>query len=192
MQLLRVLLLLACSVALPAHANWYLDNESSRIAFVSTKNQSVAEPQRFLKLHGNVDKQGKVRMRVELESIASGIPLRDERMRSMLFEIDKYPEATIEAQIDLDQLATLAPGAQLEIQQPMQLNLHGKQQQYSAELLITRLDYHRFQAVTLSPLILNIDDFALSPGLETLRNAAGLKSISPAVPVSVVLIFSQR
>lgn len=192
MQLFRVLLIAVCCVALPVQAQWYLDNESSRISFVSTKNDSVAEPQRFLKLHGKVDKQGKVQMRIELESIASGIALRDERMRSMLFEIGKFPDASITAQIDLNQLATLAPGAQLEIQQPLQLDLHGKKHQYTAELLVTRLDYHRFQAVTLTPLVLNVDDYALSAGIAALRDAAGLKSISPAVPVSVVLIFSER
>ena len=31
------LALLACA-ALPAHAAWYLDNESSRLSFVTTKN----------------------------------------------------------------------------------------------------------------------------------------------------------
>ena len=29
--------------AVPAHADWYLDNESSRLSFVTTKNTEIAE-----------------------------------------------------------------------------------------------------------------------------------------------------
>jgi len=73
--------LLLTAAALPAQANWYLDGESSRLSFVSTKNASVSEVQRFLVLHGKVDPNGRAEVEVELESINSGIPLRDERMR---------------------------------------------------------------------------------------------------------------
>src|SRR3990167_11336953 len=95
-----VFALLTCA-AVPAHADWYLDNESSRLSFVTTKNTEVAEVQRFLVLHGKVDAKGAARLEVELDSINSGIPLRDERMRKELFEIKTFPEAQISAQINL-------------------------------------------------------------------------------------------
>lgn len=78
--------------AVPAHADWYLDNESSRLSFVTTKNTEIAEVQRFLVLHGKVDAKGAARLEVELDSINSGIPLRDERMRKELFEIKTFPK----------------------------------------------------------------------------------------------------
>ena len=93
--------LLLTVAALPAQANWYLDGESSRLSFVSTKNANVSEVQRFLVLHGKVDPDGKAEVEVELDSINSGIPLRDERMRKDLFQIEQFPEATITTQIDL-------------------------------------------------------------------------------------------
>ncbi|MFH7365683.1 YceI family protein, partial [Pseudomonas syringae pv. tagetis] len=34
----RLLMVMLAAVALPAHANWYLDNESSRLSFTSNKN----------------------------------------------------------------------------------------------------------------------------------------------------------
>ncbi|OLF55543.1 YceI family protein [Pseudomonas chlororaphis] len=184
-------LLLACA-ALPAQADWYLDNESSRLSFVTTKNANVAEVQRFLILHGKVDAKGMARLEVELDSISSGIPLRDERMRKELFEIAQHPDALIEAQINLRPINDLAPGAQIELRLPVNVTLHGKQHEYSAELLATRLDDRRFQVVTLEPLVLNAADFDLLPGLETLRKAAGLSAISLSVPVGAVLIFTAR
>jgi YceI-like domain len=179
-------------VTLPAHANWYLDGESSRLSFISTKNANLSEVQRFLVLHGKVDAKGQAQVQVELESVNSGIPLRDERMRKELFEIKTFPEALINAQIDLRPIKDLAPGAQLELRLPLTVSLHGKEQAYNAELLATRLDDRRFQVVTLEPLVLNAADFDLLPGLESLRKVAGLSAISLSVPVGAVLIFTAR
>jgi hypothetical protein len=184
--------LMLSGTGLSAHADWYLDGESSRLSFVSTKNANVSEVQRFLVLHGKVDPQGLAEVEVELESINSGIPLRDERMRKELFQIDRFAEALITTRIDLRPINDLAPGAQLELRLPLTVDLHGKQHQYPAELLATRLDDRRFQVVTLEPLVINAEDFELAPGLEALRKMAGLSAISLSVPVSAVLIFTAR
>jgi hypothetical protein len=184
--------LLLAGAALSARADWYLDGESSRLSFVSTKNANVSEVQRFLVLHGKVDPEGLAQVEVELESINSGIPLRDERMRKELFQIDRFPDAMITTKIDLRPINDLAPGAQLELRLPLMVDLHGKQHEYQAELLATRLDDRRFQVVTLEPLVINAEDFDLAPGLEALRKLAGLSAISLSVPVGAVLIFTAR
>ncbi|WP_223550787.1 YceI family protein [Pseudomonas sp. A-B-19] len=184
--------LLLAGVALSARADWYLDGESSRLSFVSTKNANVSEVQRFLVLHGTVDPEGLAQVEVELESINSGIPLRDERMRKELFQIDRFPDASITTKIDLRPINDLAPGAQLELRLPLTVELHGKRHEYPTELLATRLDDRRFQVVTLEPLVINAEDFDLAPGLEALRKLAGLSAISLSVPVSAVLIFTTR
>ncbi|VVM53175.1 hypothetical protein PS664_00899 [Pseudomonas fluorescens] len=183
--------LLTCA-AIPAQADWYLDNESSRLSFVTTKNTEIAEVHRFLVLHGKVDSKGAAQVEVELDSVNSGIPLRDERMRNQLFEIKTFPDVLISAQINLQPINDLAPGAQLELRLPLSVTLHGKTQIYSAELLATRLDDRRFQVVTLEPVVLHAEDFDLAPGVAGLREAAGLKSISLSVPVGAVLIFTAR
>jgi hypothetical protein len=184
--------LLLAGASLSAQAQWYLDGESSRLSFISTKDTHLCEVQRFLVLHGKVSPKGLAQVEVELESINSGIPLRDERMRKDLFQIQSFPTAVITTQIDLRPINDLAPGAQLELRLPVTVNLHGKQQVYQAELLATRLDDRRFQVVTLEPLIINAADFDLAPGLESLRKVAGLAAISLSVPVGAVLIFTAR
>jgi len=189
---LRLLLALLAIVCLPAQANWYLDNESSRLSFITSKNGDVSEVHRFLVLHGKVDRKGAAELEVEMESVSSGIPLRDERMRKDLFNVAAFSEATINAQLDLRPINDLANGAQLELRLPLSVTLHGKTHSYNAQLLATRLDERRFQVVTLEPLVLRAEHFDLTPGLETLRKAAGLKSINLSVPVGAVLIFTAR
>ena len=182
--------LLAALFALPAQAAWQLDGESSRLTFVTTKVTNVAEVNRFRSLRGSVGDDGKVQLQVPLETVDSGIPLRDERLRKQLFAVEKFASAQIGAQLDIAPLLTLAAGAQMELRLPLTVTLHGHSQSYSSELLVTRLDDRRFQVVTLAPLLLNAEDFGLAAGIEALRQLAGLKTISLAVPVSAVLIFT--
>ena len=185
-------LLLTLGVSLSAQANWYLDGESSRLSFVSTQNANIANVHRFLVLHGKVDRKGQAQLRIEMDSVNSAVPLRDERMRDVLFDFKHFPEAQITAQIDLQPINDLAPDAQLELHLPVTVSLRGKQHTYEAELLATRLDERRFQVVTLEPLMLQAEDFGLQPELETLRKLAGLSAISFSVPVGAVLIFTAR
>jgi len=184
-------LLAACALT-PAQASWYLDNESSRLSFISTKDGKLSEVHRFLTLHGQIDDDGRANLRVELDSTSTGIPLRDERLRSLLFNTETFPEAIVSAQLDVRPITNLAPGAQLELMLPLTVELHGQRQTYSAELLVTRLDEQRFQVVTLAPLVLQVEDFGLTAGIEALRKLADVSAISWSVPVGAVLIFTVR
>ena len=188
----RLFFALLAALALPAQANWYLDNESSRLSFITNKNGDVTEVHRFLVLHGKVDSKGAAELQIEMDSVNSCIPLRDERMRKDLFEVARFPDALIRAQLDLRPINDLANGAQLELRLPVTVSLHGKEHSYSAQLLATRLDERRFQVVTLEPLMLRAEEFDLAPGLDALRKVAGLQSISLSVPVGAVLIFTAR
>ena len=185
-------MLLSLGVSLSAQANWYLDGESSRLSFITTHNANVSNIHRFLVLHGKVERNGRAQVRIEMDSVNSAVPLRDERMRDVLFDFKHFPEAQITAQIDLQPINDLANGAQLELHLPVTVSLRGKQHTYEAQLLATRLDERRFQVVTLEPLMLQAEDFGLQPELEALRKIAGLSAISFSVPVGAVLIFTAR
>lgn len=185
-------LLLTVGASLSAHANWYLDNESSRLSFITTQNANVSQVHRFLVLHGKVDRKGQAQLRIEMDSVNSAVPLQDERMRDTLFDFKHFPEAQITAQIDLQPINDLAPGAQYELRLPVTVNLRGKQHTYDTELLATRLDDQRFQIVTLEPVLVQAQDFGLQPELEILRKLSGLSTISFSVPVGAVLIFTAR
>lgn len=191
MRSLFAFLFAACFAA-SAQAAWYLDYESSRLTFVTSKNADVAEVGRFLVMHGKVDEKGQAELRIEMDSVSTGIPLRDERVREQLFETATYPDARITAKLDLRPITDLANGVQMEMRLPLRLELHGQSKDYRTDVLITRLDEHRFQVVTLSPLVVNAADFGLAPGVAALRKLAGLKSIGLSVPVGAVLIFASR
>ena len=183
---------LATCLALPAQAAWYLDNESSRLSFISTKAGNLSEVHRFLTLHGKIDDKGAARLRVEMDSVSTGIPIRDERLRGLLFATEEFPDAHIMAQLNLAPITDLAPGAQLELSLPVQVEIRGRKHAYMAELLATRLDDQRFQVVTLAPLVLHAEHFGLEEGVEALAKVARLSNISLSVPVGAVMIFTSR
>ncbi|MGJ7475288.1 YceI family protein [Pseudomonas fulva] len=189
---LRLWPALLLALCLPAHANWHLDGESSRLSFITGTNGEAAQVHRFLVLHGTVDRKGAASLRIEMDSVSSGVPLRDERMRDALFDVARFAEATVQAQLDLRPINDLANGAQIELRLPLTVTLHGQSHRYDALLLATRLDERRFQVVTLEPLVLRAEDFGLMPGLQALRKFANLKAINPSVPVNAVLIFTAR
>ncbi len=192
LKLSRVLLALLCASSVPAQADWHLDGESSRLSFIASQNGDTSLVHRFLVLHGKVDDAGAAQLRIEADSVFSGVPLRDERIRDALLEVKQYPDITVQTRIDLRPIQDLANGAQVELRLPLTVTVRGRQHRYEAPLLATRLDQRRFQVVTLEPVVLHAEDFGLVPGLDALRKLAGVTSISPSVPVNAVLIFNAR
>lgn len=182
------LLVLASPLAL---AEWQLDGDTSRISFVSVKRGKMAEVQRFERLSGQIDDQGAVRVVVPLESIDSGLALRDERMRNTFFEIERFPEAIISSQLDLSRYQDLQVGQSRQETIDFNLDLHGQQRRLKSEVLVIRPSETRIEVTTLEPLVLKLIDFDLEEKLEPLKALANVPSITPEVPVFAVLGFSQ-
>lgn len=64
-----------------ALADWALQGDQSSINFVSVKANAVAEVSQFKKVAGTIDKQGNVKLSIDLASVDTGISIRDERMK---------------------------------------------------------------------------------------------------------------
>ena len=172
-----------------AAADWVLDNSSSRISFVSTKAGSAAEVHRFGELEGRVDAGGNATISIVLDSVDTAIPIRDERMREMLFETERFPTATLVASIDMDAVDALEPGESMPVTTEAQLQLHDNTVSLTVEMTVARLDEGRVLVASQKPLIVNASQVGLLDGIERLREIAGLPTISPAVPVTFVLAF---
>ncbi len=185
-------LLMALLMGQPALADWRIDAQSSRVSLLITKDVRQIDVGRFYGLLGGVDASGQVELKVEMDSLRTGSLLQDQRLRKELFDSVAFPMARISARLDLQPITNLAPGAQMELKLPATLSLHGLQKAVETDLLITRLDEHRFQIVTLTPLVLDAADFGLAAAIERLRQSVGLQAVSLAVPVSAVLILTEH
>ena len=191
-SLLKTALLLVVPLLFvnPVYAHWSLDNEASKLSFVTVKADHVAEVHTFDVLSGSIGDAGEVEIKIELASVNTLIPIRNERMQAMLFETNLFPDAIVTGTIDIEALADLEAGASQTLDVEFDLSLHGTSNTLSANLQVTRTS-DGLVASTLKPIIVTADSAGLVAGVEALREIAGLPSISRAVPVSFTVVFEQ-
>lgn len=176
-------------LSVAAHADWQLDDDASSVSFVTVKNGMVAEAHSFTSLSGTVDDSGRATVEVLLGSVDTMIPIRDERMRDMLFKVATFPVATFETDVDLAGVTGLAEGSSTRIQLKGTLSLHGKSGEITAPVSVLRASGDTFVVTSEKSVLVNSTTFGLEAGVEALREVAGLASIAPVAPVNFHLVF---
>ena len=185
--MMKTRLALACTVAALlsplAAADWQI-GPASQIQFVSIKNNVIGEVSHFDTLSGSVTDAGDVEVRVVLDSIETNVGIRNERMKTMLFEVGLYPEAVITAQLDAEAIATMSDGGVTNV--ALQIDLHGQTVTKDAQLNIA-VTGQGVSATTAQPILLTAAEFGLEGGVAALQAVAGLNAISRVIPVTVAL-----
>jgi len=182
-------LLAAIMFSLPVQAAWTLNGDDSTLNFISTKAVNVAEIHKFATLTGGVDDTGNVMVSIALASVDTGIEIRDDRMREMLFDTANYSSATMTAQVNMTMLDELSSGESKTMAVEGELALHGQSTPMTFEVVVARMSDGNLLVMSEKPVVVNAPLFNLADGVEALREIAGLPSISAAVPVSFVLSF---
>jgi len=172
-----------------AVAGWSLDPERSQVSFVSIKAGDIGEAHQFQEVSGQIDDAGQAEVDVMLDSVETLIPIRNERMREMLFKTSQYQKATLTAKVDPAQIDAMQPGELATVVAESALTLHGESQPLTLEMQVAKLDVDTLMAASTKPVILDANNFGLGDGVDKLREIAGLESISDAVPVTFVMTF---
>lgn len=169
-----------------AVADWQLNNAESRLNFISIKKGNVAEIHSFKQMKGYITQAGQLELTIDLNSVETAIPIRNERMINHLFETKVYPVAVIAAQVD----TALSDYNVKDVN--FTLNLHGKQDSFYTQVAIAKISEDKIIVSDFRPILVNADSFDLAPGIEILRDLAKLPSISLAVPVTFTLVFEKK
>ncbi len=184
---------IACASLAPAVATeWTLDPANSHLSFVSIKAGNIGEVHHFTEITGTIDDQGQAVVATTLDSVETLIPIRNERMREMLFKTTKYSDATLSAKIDPAAINALQPGDQIDLVAESSLSLHGESQPLVLKMQAARLDADTIMVASTEPVVLDAAKFGMGEGVEKLREIAGLESISNAVPVTFVMTFDSQ
>ncbi|MFT6421066.1 MAG: polyisoprenoid-binding protein YceI [Porticoccus sp.] len=167
-----------------------MDSSRSTLNITSVKNDRLAELFAFERVSGTIDDaSGKASIEVALDSIDSGIEIRDERMRKYLFNTEAFKTASFTADIDLKALKSLKPGEQREIELKGELAMSGHTVPISFQTQVTRLNSGALSVATVAPGFIDVTRHKMAPGIEKLRSLAGLDNISLAVPVTFSVVF---
>ncbi len=180
-QIFGLLVLLA---SMPVLADWQVDPEGSYLGFASVKNDLIAENHSFTDISGSVSSSGEAEIVVSLASVETLIPIRNERMQAMLFEVETYPNATITSTIPVGDFTGLNAGESTTSNINLGIDLHGTQISRNAKVKVTRSADNVFEVSSLGPILVHASQFALADGVEALRKIAGLQSIELMVPVT--------
>ncbi len=186
-MMLRCLLLVLGFAPVLVGADWVVDGEESYVGFASVKNEVIAENHQFPRVSGRVSRDGLAEVQIELARVDTLIPIRDERLRVLLFEVDRYPLARVKAQLPLAEL--LAAGESSSLNVPLRISLHGDEVLQAAGVRVTRIGQGSFEVSSLGPILIHAAQFSLVAGVERLRAIAGLEAIDLMVPVTFSLRF---
>lgn len=187
--LVRILsALLLCTLTPVAFAQWTINSDLSRLSFVSVKATHIAEVHKFSHFEGGLADNGSINVEINLASLDTLIPIRNERMLEFLFDAATYPTAKITGRVDPAAIKALKSGEVAILAVEVMVTLKDRQTPITTEVLVSKHD-KRVVVTSLQPIVLNTSSLGLTAGVEKLRELAGLPSISQSVPVSLVMTF---
>ncbi|MCJ2184363.1 YceI family protein [Novosphingobium sp. 1949] len=176
----------------PLAGSWMLEQGASRLSFVTIKAGEVVEAHRFDTLSGSVAADGTATFAIDLASARTGVDVRDQRLRDILFQTAQFPKATVTTRIDPAKLRGLAVGAQTLLPVEATLDLHGASAPIETTLAVTRIARDKVEVETSAPIIVDAGSFGLEGGLAKLQELASLPSITAQVPVTFSLVFDHQ
>ena len=165
-------------------AGWTVDPEGSYVGFASVKNDLIAENHSFTQVTGTINDSGDATIVIALGSVETLIPIRNERVQTILFEVEQFPAATVTGNFNLAEFTGLGIGESKTDDIGIDVNLHGTDLSKNVLVKVTRSSDNAYEVTSLGPIVIHASQFALSDGVESLRKIAGLQSIDLMVPVT--------
>ena len=184
-RLIALLLIINTPVA---YGDWTV-LAGSTVGFVSIKNNATGEVNTFDQLSGTLSDNGNIRIVIALSSVETGINIRNERLKTMLFKVASFPAAIIDAELSDSQVAALKAGGIQTESVSVNVSLHGKTVSKTANVLVSASGGH-VRVTTTEPIIITAQEFGLEAGVAALQQIAGLNAISRSIPVTVDLRLS--
>jgi OmpA-OmpF porin, OOP family len=192
----RVLVILAAAwflvasvVEAGAASPWTLDPASSSLKYQSVKKITVIETNQIRNLSGTIEPNGAASVSIDLNSVETGIDIRNVRMRFLFFETFKYPTATVATQVDPAAFADLPTKRRLKLKLPFTLDLHGFKKDLQADVVVTMISDTMVSVASDGPIEIKAEDFGLGPAIEKLERAGDVTNIVPIGSVSFDFVF---
>jgi outer membrane protein OmpA-like peptidoglycan-associated protein/polyisoprenoid-binding protein YceI len=169
--------------------DWLLDPSHSNVYMQTVKANAIFETYKFNAVEGTIAKNGDANVRIELASIETGIDLRDVRMRFLLFEVFKFPNAEISAKLDKSKLQALSTETRLSYPLKLTLGMHGIVKEIETAVWVTSISDTTVSAATIRPIIVTAETFGFTGGIAKLSESVGGTLIAPAASITFDLVF---
>ena len=168
---------------------WLLNSGASRFYMQTVKANSVFEVHQFTGLDGSISNSGDANVKIDLTSVASGVDVRDVRMRFLLFETYKFPNAEVTARLDMASLQALRTTTRISYPLKFKLALHGFSREIETPVTVTRLSDKSISVATAKPIVITADTFGFGPGIAKLSEAVNGTVIATGATFTFDLLF---
>ena len=164
-----------------------VDEKLSTVSFATIKLQYVVEPAIISDLSGSVSSSGDVLIQIPLNSISTGIQIRNERLNALFFNSSQFPTITVNAKLPSN--IVRASNIATQVTLPADVTLFGQTQTVNFTVNIVKAG--KLMSVSSStPTIVNASSFGIpTDNLTALAATVGGIPISDKVPVSISLIL---
>ncbi|MBF2755654.1 MAG: YceI family protein [Gammaproteobacteria bacterium AqS3] len=177
--------------------DWVLRAECSSLSFTTSKTvvtgeqlTSLVEVGRFGGLSSSFSEgDDAVELEVDLGSIDTGVPVRDQRVGEMLFLGEAKARVSVQVSEQLRRAAAGGSAAQ-RLTLPLELKLGPASLRLEALVSVVR-GSDTLALATLEPVPVSVRALDGMAGLEALREVVGLGSIAEAIPVSAQLCYAR-
>lgn len=190
--MMRILFIIGCLLVskVALSTDYLLDGQVSSVGFATIKKQYVVEAAEISSLSGKLDAKGQFNLRVELQAIRTGIPIRDSRLNEIYFDSAKYPAVNIVGQFNLDELTQA--GGVLKTRVSAQVTLFGQSKMITFPVTIVKSEQF-LMVSSFKPVIIRASDFGIPvKNLNELAKTVGGIPISDQVPVTISLLFMAK
>jgi OOP family OmpA-OmpF porin len=193
-RLRALILLMVCLGPARAFADpaWVLDPAASSLSYQSIKKNSIVETNSIRNITGRIEPDGAASIALDLNSVDTGVDLRNVRMRFLFFETFKYPTAMLTAQVDPADFADLPTRRRVVVPLDFRLSLHGVEKALKSEVVVTLITDGMVSVASKSPIAVQVEDFGLLPAIEKLEQAANVTNIVPTASVSFDFVFGKE
>ena len=165
-----------------------LDSEVSAVSFATIKLQYVVESAVIDRLSGNIDHAGKASVTIPIANIQTGIGIRNQRLNTLFFDSEAYPNAAVSVQLPDSIFAEEFVTKQLDL--GALVSLFGTEKTVSFKVNVIKTE-DVLVVSTVQHTIVSGNTFGIpSDNLVALAKTVGGIAISDTVPVSFSLVFS--
>lgn len=182
--------LLAISTSIFASSSYEVDSDHSIVNFSVTKKQYIIEPATFEDVSGTIDKEGNVTINIDMNSVDSSNPIRDDRLIDMFFQAEFFPEAILSAKIKPSILNSKETIQKVKVNAT--LEFFEIKKDIVLEALVVKTG-SKVVVSSLKPIIVNAKMFNVPmENLNALSKVCGGITISDIVPVNFVITFQKK
>ena len=171
---------------------WVVDNASSNLHFVSVKNNAIGEVSTFETLKGHLSGNGQFALEILLDSVNTGIEIRDQRMKEHLFDSKTNVAFIVNGSFDLEKIKDQKAGESSQHTLEATIQLGSETLDIQAPVTIQTLADDQLRVTSVKPVVIATSSLKLDGGVDKLKSLAGLRSIDRVVPVTFDLYLKPK